>query len=340
MRVTIRDVAKAAGVSAATVSRVLNKPDLVDEETRGRVKDAMSDLEYHPNAIARGLSAKRSETVGLIVPGITDLFFNELYRGIDRASQMHGMKVLLFDSGHSRARAMEGFSFLGQHQVNGIIFTSKAVTEHFDPVIQRLGIPVVLALTSSTAKTPLPTFRVDDIKAVFDVVSYLVSRGHRRIGMIAGQHEDDTTGELRLQGYELGLQHFQLPYDPRSVEYGNYRFDDGYNAMQRLLERQEDLQLTAICTAADEMALGAVRCLHDHGLRVPEDMSVIGFDDLQISRMVVPRLTTIAQPFTDIGAEAVRWLIDAMGKDHSPSDVGDYFLPHRLVERESVRTLT
>ncbi|WAH39154.1 LacI family DNA-binding transcriptional regulator [Alicyclobacillus dauci] len=336
---TIRDVAKSAGVSPATVSRVLNKPDLVEPETRERVRFAMEKLNFQPNAIARGLSAQRSDTLGLIVPGITDLFFNELYRGIDRASQSYGMKVLLFNAEHARDRALDGFSFLGQHQVSGIIFTSKLVTEEFDPVLQRLRIPVVLVLTQSTAKTPLQAFRVDDIKAVFDVVSYLVSRGHHRIGMIAGKQDHEITGQLRLRGYEMGLQHFGIPYDPRRVEYGDYRFDEGYSAMQRLLDRQRDLQLTAVCTAADEMALGAIRCLYDNGLRVPEDMSVVGFDDLQISRMILPRMTTVAQPFADIGAHAVRWLMGVLGQDQTPSETGIYFLPHRLVERESVLTL-
>lgn len=339
LRVTIRDVAKLAGVSTATVSRVLNKPELVDEETRTRVRRAMDELSYQPNALARGLSAQSTETLGLIVPGITDFFFNELYRGIDKESSRHGMKVLLYDAEHSLDRALEGFAFLSQHQVSGIIFTSKTVTEDFDPLIRRLQIPIALTLTQSRAKTPLPSFRVDDVRAVFDVVSYLVSRGHRRIGMIAGQHTDETTGELRLQGFRMGLAHYQIGYDPSLVEYGAYRFDDGYEAMRRLLARQKDLQLTAICTAADEMALGAARCLYDHGLRVPEDMSIVGFDNLSISRMSIPRLTTVEQPFVDIGAQAVQWIMRAIGREKSPAEVGDYFLPHRLVERESVQTL-
>lgn len=321
------------------MSRVLNRPDLVDSETLDRVRSVMEMMEYHPNAIARGLSVRRSETIGLIVPGITDLFFNELYKGIDQESQRHGLKVLLYDSEHSRERALEGFSFLGGYQVAGIIFTSKLVTEDYDPILQRLDIPVALTLTQRTSKTPLPAFRVDDVRATFELVAYLVSRGHRQIGMIAGKQSDDSTGQLRLRGYEQGLQHFGIPFDPRLVEYGQYRFDDGYAAMQRLLDKQPDITLTAVCAAADEMALGAIRCLNDHGLRVPEDMSVVGFDDLPIARMVTPRLTTVAQPFADIGAEAVRWLVEAIADNTTSAEVGDYFLPHRIVERESVRTI-
>ena len=340
MRATIRDVARAAGVSAATVSRVLNRPDLVDPETLERVRKAMEEMSYQPSAIARGLSARRSDTLGLIVPGITDFFFNELYKGIDRASQQHGMKVLLYDSEHSRERAFEGFSILSGYQVSGIIFTSKLVTEDYDPILQRLDVPVVLTLTQSAAKTPLTAFRIDEVRAMFDVVAYLVSRGHRQIAMIAGKLWDDRTGELRLEGYREGLRHFGIEYCDARVEFGQYRFDDGYQAMQRLLERIRDVPFTAVCTASDEMALGAVRCLNDHGYRVPDDISVMGFDDLPIARMVTPRLTTVAQPFLEIGEAAVKWLIRAASQSPSPSEIGDYLLPHRLVERESVRSIS
>ncbi|WP_436663482.1 LacI family DNA-binding transcriptional regulator [Alicyclobacillus acidoterrestris] len=339
MRVTIREVAKRAGVSAATVSRVLNKPNLVEKETRRRVQAAMKELDFKPNAIARGLSSRQTDTLGLIVPaGITDFFFNELYQGIREASQSHNMRVLVFDSENSPERAMEGFYFLGQHQVDGIIFTSKMITEDFDPVIQRLGLPVVLVLAPNGAKTPIPSFDIDNVRAGFDVVSYLVSRGHRRIGMIAGK-VPDTPWQQRLQGYESGLKHFGLPFDSQAVQTGEFSFDDGYRAMQRLLEKQADLQLTAVFSASDEMALGAMRCLYDNGLRVPDDMSIVGFDDVKVARMVVPRLTTVAQPFSEIGAQSVHWLMGALGRVITPSETGTYFLPHRFVERESVRTL-
>ncbi|WP_245926320.1 LacI family DNA-binding transcriptional regulator [Sulfoacidibacillus thermotolerans] len=332
-------MAELAGVSKATVSRVLNRPELVDPEKRTRIRRVMEELDFSPNAIARGLSVQKTNTLGLVIPGINDLFFTELYRGIERASRENGMKVLLFDSQHSRHRALEGFTFLKQHQVDGIIFTSKLIDEDYDPVLQRIGIPVVLALAETVAKTPLPAFKVDDVRAVFDVVSYLIARGHQRIGMISGELENDATGALRLQGYRSGLAHYQIPFREEYVEAGNYRFDGGYAAMQRLLERQNDNQLTAICAASDEMAIGAMRCLHDHGLKVPDDMSVVGFDDLSIARMVTPALTTIAQPFSAIGERVVQVLLQMIDADGTPPPCGTYYLPHQLVERESVTTL-
>ena len=154
---------------------------MVDPETKERVRQAMEELNFHPNAIARGLSSHRIDTIGVIVPGINDLFFDELYRGIERESRENNMKVLLFDTQHDRFRVQEGLVFLKQHQVGGIIFTSKLVDEDYDPVIARLGIPIVLALTEAAGKTPLPGFKVDDVKAEFDAVAYYVSGGHRRM---------------------------------------------------------------------------------------------------------------------------------------------------------------
>jgi LacI family transcriptional regulator len=339
VKITIRDVAKHAGVSAATVSRVLNKPDMVDPETKARVRQAMETLNFQPNAIARGLSSQRMDTIGVVVPGINDLFFDELYRGIERETRHNNMKVLLFDTQHDRHRAQEGFVFLKQHQVGGIIFTSRLVDENYDPVISRLGIPIVLALTEATGKTPLPAYKVDDVKAVFDAVSYLVSRGHRRIGMISGELLGDRTSELRLQGFKAGLSHYGIPYREGIVEAGDYRFEGGYTAMRKLLERQEENRLTAIFAASDEMAIGAMRCLYDNGLRVPDDISVVGFDDLSVARMVMPSLTTVAQPFVTIGEQVVRCLLQMIHSRGEYSPTGTYYLPHTLVERESVRAI-
>lgn len=340
MKVTIRDVASHAGVSPATVSRVLNKPELVEAETRERVRAAMEALNFHPSAMARGLSIQRTHTIGLVVPGITDFFFSEVYAGIERASRERGMKVLLYDTQHDRHRALEAFVFLKQHGVDGIIFTSRLITEDYDPVLMRLGIPVVLVLTQSSGKTQLPAYKVDEIKAEFDAVSHLVSRGHRRIGMLAANEDDEITGIQRYNGYRQAVAHYGLPFEDSFVEYGNYRFMDGYTAMQRLLSRQEQNQLTAVVAVSDEMAVGAMRCLYDNGLQVPDDMSIVGFDDLRLAAMTTPRLTTVGQPFHEIGSKAVHHLMTLIEEPKSAvQQQGIYFVPHHIVERESVRTM-
>ncbi|MCL6598030.1 MAG: LacI family transcriptional regulator [Alicyclobacillus macrosporangiidus] len=340
MRVTIRDVAKHAGVSPATVSRVLNRPELVDQATREKVRRAMDDLDFQPSAAARGLSVRRTDTIGLIVPGITNLFFNELYAGIEQAASRHGRKVLMFNTENSAHRVLDAFSFMRQHEVDGILYTSETLDENADPLLQRIGIPVVLALTESLARTPLSAYKVDERRAVFDAVAYLVTRGHRRIGFLGGQMPHDITGQQRYEGFLQAVRHFGLESGEAYVEFGDYRMDSGYTAMQRLLERQSELRLTAIAAASDEMALGAIRCLNDRGFRVPDDMSVMGFDNLQIASMLTPRLTTVAQPFREIGARAVERLVELTENPNlSSAEHGVHYLPHHIVERESVRPI-
>ncbi|UOF89678.1 LacI family transcriptional regulator [Fodinisporobacter ferrooxydans] len=339
MKVTIRDVANHAGVSPATVSRVLNTPELVSEETKQVVQEAIAALGFSPNAIARGLSAQKTDTLGLLVHGLSDMFFSELYVGIEEVARNNGMKVLLFDSHHGLDRAQDGFTFLKQHQVDGIIFTSRPVTVDYDPILSRLGIPVVLTLTQSYGKFPLTAFKVDDVRACFDAVSYLVSRGHRRIGMISGPLDDIIAGAPRFEGYKKGLQHASIPFCEDWKEFGNYRFEHGYLAMSRLLEKQEQNQLTAVFAASDTMAIGAMRCLYDRGLRVPDDISVMGFDNLRIAQMVTPTLTTVAQPIKQIGELAIEYLLQAIQNQNAQIDGGIHYLPHRIVERESVRMI-
>ena len=339
MKTTIRDVANAAGVSPATVSRVLNAPELVGDETKMKVQQAIEELGFIPNAIARGLSVQKTNTIGLLVPGIADFFFNELYVGIEEVARNHGMKILLFDSQHSLNRAQEGFTFLKQHQVDGIIFTSRPITSDYDAILSRLEIPVVLVLTQSFGTFPLKSFRVDDVKASYDAVSYLISRGHQRIGMISGPTSDIVAGKSRLLGYKSALQQNQIPINDDWIVYAGFRFEDGYHAMARLLEKQKGNKLTAVFTAADEIALGAMRCLHDRGVKVPEDISVMGFDDLRISHMSSPTLTTIAQPFKQIGELAISHLLKCMEDSSTSIDNGIHYVPHNIVERESVRML-
>jgi LacI family transcriptional regulator len=339
MKVTIRTVAKRAGVSPATVSRVLNAPERVGEETRRKVQRAIAELDFHPNAIARGLSVQRMNTIGLLVPGLNGLFFNELYQGIEEAAWEHGMKVLLFDAQQEHHRALDGFTFLKQHQVGGIIFTSSSISDDYQAMIDRLGIPVVLALTHSRSQ-PLSAFRTDDVKAAFDATTYLIVRGHKRIAMISGPLDNDVAGATRLQGYRQALEHYGLGFDDNWVDYGNFRFRDGYTAMERLLDRLPKGSISAVFAASDEMALGAIRCLVTKGLRVPDDVSVIGFDNLQVAQMVTPSLTTVAQPFQEIGRQAVECLIRAIEQGVERTEEGIHLLPHQIVERETVKPVS
>ncbi len=338
MKVTIRTVAEQAGVSVPTVSRVFNSPELVNKVTRERVMAIADSLHFFPNDRARALRAPKRPIIGVLAWQIKDFFFGELLSGINKAAAREDMDVLLFDAQLDSKRGMDGLVFLKRQQSDGIIFTSSPVLDEYYAIISRLHIPVVLALTEGSQYN-LCSFKIDDRKAAFDAVGYLVARGHRHIGMISGPMEDTIAGNSRFSGFREALRHYNLTYTDEQLAFGQYRYEHGYAAMADLLSHRDVTAITAVFTASDEMAIGAMRCIHDHGLRVPEDISIIGFDNVAVSDMVTPKLTTIMQPFERIGMESVSYLKKAWNASGDSSS-GTYFLPHRIIERESVATLS
>jgi len=339
MKVTIRTIAQLAGVSVPTVSRVLNSPELVKQETRQRVFDVMEEHDYFPDERARGLRSNNARIIGVITPRIRDFFFGLLYQGIYEAAAAAGLQVLTFDADLDEGRLLEGLTTLKRQQCDGIIFSSAFVGDVYGQHIKRLGIPVVLVLTESDSRD-LPAYKVDDVNAAFDAVAYLVARGHRKIGMISGPVTDPIAGSSRLEGYERALAHYQLSCSPEQVAYGNFRYEHGWTAMDQLFQARAQTGITAVFCASDEMALGAMRCVYDHGLSVPEDISIIGFDNISVSDMVTTKLTTIAQPFEQIGYEAVQSLLTAFRRQGKHLLSETCYLQHRIIVRESVRAIT
>ncbi len=339
MKVTMRTIATQAGVSVPTVSRVLNSPERVKPETREKVMHVIRTLNFRPNAIARNLRVQQSRTIGVIIPQIRDYFFNELYQGIYNAATESGFNILLYDAQLDPERVMEGFAFLKQQQAEGIIFSSSYISKEYYSMIARVGLPVVLTLTESPWHD-LPAFKVDEQKAAFDAVAYMVARGHRNIGFISGPLQSTIAGKHRYDGYMMAVQHYQLPFHKNLVVFGDFRYESGYRAMESLLHHASTKTITAVCAASDEMAIGAMRAIYDHHLRVPDDISVIGFDNLSIADMVTPKLATVAQPFIQIGYEAVKALITKIEGGGTQVSNGTHNLPHRVVSRESVATLS
>lgn len=337
MKVTIRTIAERAGVSVPTVSRVLNSPHLVNPRTRERVLEIVRLLNYFPDEHARNLRGTRSRAIGVIVPGIANFFFSKLYAGISRAASESGLRVVLNDSSTDPESLAECFYILKRQQVDGIVYCSAPLPEGYSTILSRVGVPVALALTESPDNT-LPAFKVDDVKASFDAVAYLVSRGHQKIAMISGSRGDVIAGTSRQSGYRQAMHHYRLSVDEDLVAYGDFRFEHGYEAMVKLLSRRGSSPFTAVFVASDEMAVGAIRCAYEHGLRVPDDLSVVGFDNIPLAGMVTPKLTTVSQPFEEIGAAAVRWLIKSLGKGVPAGE--SHYLAHELIVRESVLSLS
>ncbi|MDF2959071.1 MAG: catabolite control protein [Paenibacillus sp.] len=332
MKSNIKDVAQLANVSISTVSRVLNMPDKVAEETRCRVHKAIAELNYSPNALARGLIYKRTQSLGVLIPDISNLFYAELLRGMEDKAHQEGYNLILCNTDNDKNRLLNSLKVLKEKQVDGLVFTSEPIYPDYHEQFQQLHMPVVLAATHSL-EFDIPSVKLNDEQAAYDAAEYLIHKGHRKIGMICGSMMDPVTAMPRLQGFMRALRTHDIECDfDTCIQYGNYRFEDGFEAMGKLYQKFPGM--TAVFASSDERALGAVSFLHEHGIRVPEEISVIGFDNSRLAQMSFPRLTTVAQPLYDIGYLAVEKL-DTLIQKKKPEEVRTY-VAHHIVERNSV----
>lgn len=335
MKATIKDVAKKANVSISTVSRVLNTPEMVAEHKRTKVLQVVEELGYSPNALARGLIQKRTQTLGVLVPDVSNLFFAEVLRGMEDAALAKGLNLMLCNTDRKKSRMKDYLHILNEKQVDGIIFTSEPIFPDYYELFDKMKLPIVLAATHSL-EYPLPSVKVNDEQAAFDAVSYLVEKGHREIGMISGPSHDPIAGLPRYQGFTRAMRTLGLNENfDEIVEYGSYRYEDGFEAMEKLYKKYP--AVSAVFCASDEMALGVISYLHQIGKKVPEDVSVIGYDNTRMAHVSLPKLTTVSQPLNEIGYEAVIKMEELI----SAGEVEQLrtYLPHTIVERDSVKQL-
>jgi LacI family transcriptional regulator len=329
--VTIYDVAREAGVSMATVSRVVNNNPNVKPQTRKKVFEAIERLGYRPNAVARGLASKKTTTVGVVIPDISNSIFAEVARGIEDIANMYHYNIILCNADKKKEKEIRVINTLLEKQVDGLLFMGGVVTEDHIQAFRTSSVPVILCGTKDEGHS-MPSVDIDHEMAAFDAVSYLVAQGHRNIGMISGTLEDPANGFARYQGYKKALEAAEIPLRENYVRVGNYRYESGIEATKYFLELGE--RPTAIFSATDEMAIGAIHTIQDYGLKVPEDISVISIDNIRMASMVRPLLTTVAQPMYDIGAVSMRLLTKLMNKE-SP-DNQQVVLPHEIIHRNSV----
>ncbi len=335
-RVTMKDVAQAAGVSTTTVSHVINNTRYVQQETRQRVEQAMQDLGYHPSSVARGLRLGVTKTIGLILPDVANPFFAEVSRQIEDFGYHQGYSVILCNSDNNLQKQHEYVNTLLAKQVDGVIFISAGESLEDLSRLTASGIPIVVA----DREVPLhlaDVVMLDNEKAGFKAAQHLIELGHRHIACITGPSHLSPS-MLRMEGYRRALQQAGIDFDPALVVQGDFRIDGGKQAMQTLLNRLPSL--TAVFALNDMMAIGAISALRDAGLRVPQDVSVVGFDDIVIAALVDPPLTTIAQPIKDIARWATSLLIAKMGKRKTEGENRRIALDAGLIVRQSTRKVT
>jgi LacI family transcriptional regulator len=331
LTVTIYDVAREAGVSMATVSRVVNSNPNVKPQTRKKVFEAIERLGYRPNAVARGLASKKTTTVGVVIPDISNAIFAEVARGIEDIANMYRYNIILCNADKKKDKEISVINTLLEKQVDGLLFMGGTVTQEHIEAFRTSSVPIVLCATTDD-NNAMPAVDIDHEKAAFDAVNLLIENGHRNIGMISGTLQDPANGYARFQGYKRALEQANIPVRDEHIRVGNYRYESGIEAMKYFIELAE--QPTAIFAATDEMAIGAIHTIQDAGLKVPEDISVISVDNSRMASMVRPLLTTVAQPMYDIGAVSMRLLTKLMNKENV--EQAKFVLPHEIIVRKSV----
>ena len=332
--VTIYDVAREAGVSMATVSRVVNGNKNVKENTRKKVLEVIERLDYRPNAVARGLASKKTTTVGVVIPNITNSYFSTLAKGIDDIAEMYKYNIVLANSDEDDDKEVSVVNTLFSKQVDGIIFMGYHLTEKIRSEFSRSRTPVVLAGTVDV-EHQLPSVNIDYKQATVDAVTLLAKR-NKKIAFVSGPLVDDINGKIRLAGYKDALKAKKLSYSEGLVFESKYRYEEGYNLAERIIASKA----TAAFVTGDELAAGLLNGLADQGVNVPEDFELITSDDSQITRYTRPNLSTVGQPLYDLGAISMRMLTKIMHKEELEERVRYFKGEDKLLEAQRIAERT
>lgn len=329
---TIKDVARQANVSIATVSRVLNGQGGYSKATEEKVLIAIKELGYQPNAFARGLINKKSNSLGILFPEVSSQFSSKILRGAEEAAHRLDSSVIVCNTASHGQRTMKYLQLLTEKRVDGILFVSEMITEEYYKKLESMKVPVVLISTESYQYS-LPFVKVDDKHAAFTATDYLLKMGHSKIGMISGNKEDIIAGQPRIEGFKQALAQRGLTINEENIIHAQgFSFNDGVTGLPKLLEQSPDL--TAIFAASDALALGAISSAYKLGIKIPDHLSIIGYDNLPIAEMAIPPLTTVAQPLEEMGMVAAEMLFTMMDQGRR---VESRIMPHSVIERESVR---
>ena len=329
MPVTIKDVARAAGVSVATVSRVLNNSGPVADETRTRIFQIATELRYTPNGAARSLSMRRTGTLGVILPDLFGEFFSEVIRGLDQAAQRSRYHLLLSSSHGSRDDAATALqAMLGR--VDGLVVMSPHIDVGVLAAHLPESLPVVL-LNSPEADGSFDSVSVDNFGGARDMAAHLASHGHRRVAMILGPRGNHDACE-RQRGYRAALEAAGLAPDPALEVDGDFTEEGGHRAARRLLALAD--RPTAVFAANDSTAVGALSAFREAGVAVPGEMAVAGFDDIPIARYLTPPLASVRVEIHELGGRAMEHLVRAVERENRHERVHET-VPTRVVARGS-----
>ncbi|MFP1726184.1 HTH-type transcriptional regulator GalR [Lonsdalea quercina] len=327
---TIKDVARLAGVSVATVSRVINDSPKASVASREAVTQAMVALRYHPNANARALAQQSAETMGLVVADVSDPFFGTMVKAVEQVAQSARKFLLIGNGYHNAEQEKQAIEQLIRHRCSGLVVHAKMIADD-ELAILMDHIPHMVLINRVLKGYEHRCIALDDRQGAFLSTQHLIQSGHRRIGFLCSNHPiSDSTD--RLQGYKEALAKHQITYDERLVARSTPDEAGGEMAMTILLSRGGDM--TAVACYNDSMAAGALSVLDDNGIAVPQAMSLVGFDDVLIARYLRPRLTTIHYPVSAMAVQAAELAL-SLFEGRQPTESTHLFHP-TLVRRQSV----
>jgi LacI family transcriptional regulator len=331
MAASIKDVAKEARVSIATVSRVLNNIDVVNDDTKQRVKDAIEKLGYRPNIVARSLKTQRTRTVGIIVPDISNQFYPEIVRGAEDVANIYEYNVMLCNTDLEKDKEIEYIRIMKEKMADGIIYMSSFLDEDLLKLLEELKLPAIL-IENTDPSGKLASVSIDNEKAAYDGVAYLIKKGNKKIAYVGADKGGNNLSANRYKGYEKALKEKKVKIDEDMIEFTGSKAKDGFDAVNRILEKSE---IDAVFCTGDEIAMGVINGLRERGIKVPEQVDVMGFDNIYFSSIFYPKLTTVAQPMYDMGSVGMRMLIKKI--NGSEPEEKSYVLDHQIIERSSCK---
>lgn len=308
MSVTIHDIAKEVGVSLATVSRVLNNSGYVKQSTRDKVMKAIEEMEYVPSAIARQLSKKETNTIGVIVPDITNTYFGEIIKGISHVADEEGFNIILFNTNDEIEKELKALGVVKEQRLRGVImapmFGESEFNAQYIKSLESLEIPIIF-VSSDVKHTYFSGVFVDDVKGGFDATNLLIEQGHTRIGIITGLLSSGPSAD-RLIGYKKALATNNIAYEEAYVFKGDFKFETGYNYLKEILKMENGP--TGVVIGSNRMTLGAIKGIYEAQKKIPEDIAIVAFNKLDFLDVVGINITYLEEDPIKLGIEAMKIL--------------------------------
>ncbi|MEC9489687.1 MAG: LacI family DNA-binding transcriptional regulator [Halanaerobiales bacterium] len=336
MGVTIKDVAKKAGVSIASVSRVINDSKPVAPETKDKILKVIEETGYKPNAMARGLKKNESGLIGLVTPDMQNGTFSELVKGIEGVIEKNSMSLIVANSKGEIEKELKALHIFKEQQLEGIIFSGVKFTKKHKDYFDRYQVPTVV-VSQKFPGSGLPHLTPDNIEAAKTAVEFLIENNHREIAMLHGPLYDQSSGKERYLGYKKALKNAGLKENSDYVKKVEFSINSGYHKMQELIDEVEKLP-TAVFAASDRVAIGALDCCLDNGLKVPDNISIIGFDDIELATVVRPKLSTIRVDHVELGRKVVEVLLAQIKKEEVKPECQK--IDFELINRATVKNLS